>query len=104
RSMTPDMAARLGAYFQVPGLWFLQAQARWDAFLAEREGGPKDVERCPRLDEAIVTPEGVIRVRKVERSKPLAPWLVTAAFELPKEPEGTRVVVYPNGAQSLEHR
>ena len=29
--LTPGMAARLGRYFQVPALWFLQMQAVYDA-------------------------------------------------------------------------
>lgn len=31
QDLTPAMAARLGRYFQVPALWFLQMQAAYDA-------------------------------------------------------------------------
>jgi addiction module HigA family antidote len=105
RTLTPDTAGRLGLYFRVPALWFLEAQARFEAAAVEQnEGLSRVVVPFPGLDEVIVTPKGVVRVRRVEKSKPMSPWMASASHKSVAEGEGTRVVHYPNGMVALEHR
>lgn len=105
RALTPDTAARLGRFFQVPALWFLEAQARWDAAVAEEdETILRTVVPFSRLDEVIVTPRGAVPVRKVEKSRPMKPLMVSSTHSLPVAAEGTKVVAYPNGMVGLEHR
>ena len=105
RTLTPDTARRLGLYFQVPAQWFLEAQARWDAALVEQDSSlVAVVTPFPRLDETIVTPRGVVLIRKVERSRPMASVMASTIQQPAPEFEGTRVVQYPNGMVALEHR
>ena len=105
RSLTADTAARLGHFFQVPALWFLEWQAQWDAAAAERDDAIRAaVTPFARLNEVIVTPRGVVPLRRVEHTRPIAAWMASSSRPLRAEPEGTTVVQYPNGMLALEHR
>ena len=105
RSLTADTAARLGHFFQVPAVWFLEWQAQWDASAAEQDEALKAVVRpFAHLDQVIVTPRGVLPLRPVERVKPITAWMASSAHQLQAEPEGTTVVQYPHGMLALEHR
>ncbi len=71
--ITPDMAARLALYFDVPARWWLELQARWDAeHLARPEELRDDVAPYPGLADVLVTPRGIKRlVPRKKRSKPV---------------------------------
>lgn len=61
--ITPDMAARLALYFDVPARWWLELQARYDAeHLARPEELRDDVTPYPGLADVLVTPRGVKRL------------------------------------------
>jgi len=68
--LTPVMAARLGAFFQVPARWWLLMQAEYDAAVVEadptlREGvTPME----PDLD-VLITPKGVLRLAPASPSE-----------------------------------
>ena len=63
RSVTPDMAARLALFFDVPALWWLVDQARYDAaHLAPVEELRGVVTPCEGLSDVLVTPSGVKRL------------------------------------------
>ncbi len=106
RSLTPDTAARLGAYFQVPALWFLEAQARWDAQrLASDPALTAHVVPCARLANVIVTPKGVVHAPRARTVRPLAPLMVSLTEAPEPKPTGeVRVVINPDGTTALEHR
>ncbi len=103
--LTPDLAARLGAWLQVPAVWFLDAQTRWDAHLAEAALPAGAVSPFQGLADVIVTPRGIVRVTRSAR-KPLAPMMVSAssAGGSPVEEVGTRVVRHADGTLELQHR
>ncbi len=71
--ITPDTAARLALYFDVPARWWLELQARWDAeHLARPEELRDDVTPYPGLADVLITPRGVKRlVPRKERSEPV---------------------------------
>ncbi len=61
--ITPDTAARLAVYFDVPARWWLELQARYDAeHLARPEELRDEVTPYPGLDDVLVTPRGVKRL------------------------------------------
>jgi antitoxin HigA-1 len=71
RPITPDMAARLAVYFDVPSRWWLELQARYDAeHLACPEGVRDDVTPYPGLSEILVTPHGVQRLGPAKEPSP----------------------------------
>ena len=47
RSITPDTAVRLGAFFGVPPHWFMELQTRYDLEQAQAEGIGKGIARFP---------------------------------------------------------
>lgn len=60
RSLTPDLAARLGLFFGVPSEWWLVHQARYDAaHLASIEELVDIVKPYEGLADVLVTPNGV---------------------------------------------
>lgn len=62
-SITPDLAARLALFFDVPPDWWLFSQARYDAAnLAPVEALREVVEPYDGLSDVLVTPEGVRRL------------------------------------------
>lgn len=74
QDLTPVMAARLGRYFQVPPLWFLQMQAAYDA--ERMAGDPAATEGvAPRARDRnfLLTPAGARRLgaRSSSPSEPL---------------------------------
>ncbi len=61
--ITPDTAARLALYFDVPARWWLERQARYDAeHLARPEDLQGEVTPYPGLADIMVTPGGVQRL------------------------------------------
>lgn len=63
RSITPDTAARLALFFDVPTRWWLELQARYDAAKIEHAEELRDiVTPYEGLAEILVTPTGVKRL------------------------------------------
>ena len=58
--ITPDLAARLGAYFGVPPLWWLRMQADYDA--ASVEGTAAEIKPLALDSDVLLTPRGVMRL------------------------------------------
>ena len=108
--LTPEMAARLGAFFGVPARWWLLMQAEFDASeLAARPelgDGVVPLEADPDL---LLTPTGVIRLDDEASPEP-EPLLSIPrrALEIlpqddtePPESRRVRVVRYANGSLAL---
>lgn len=61
--LTPAMAARLGRYFQVPALWFLEMQAAYDAQRVSSDPAiAKGVTPRRRDRDFLLTPGGARRL------------------------------------------
>ena len=67
RRLTPDMAHRLGLYFNVPALWFLEMQARYDAQAPDLGG--MNVTLWNRKDDVLITPTGALDLGKPKRAQ-----------------------------------
>lgn len=113
RGISTDTAVRLGLFFNVPAVWWLEMQARYDT-----EGSPlvDELRECVTpyegLAEVLVTPRGVRhlpppkelepRVMMVRFSDGLVERLeAQAALEPPRRPRRVRTVTYENGAVAL---
>lgn len=106
--LTPEMAARLGAYFGVPARWWLLMQAEFDAgeiakHTELREGvTPLDV--SPNI---LLTPTGVLVLDAPEVAQPEPPPSISreALERLPQgslpERRKVRVIRYENGSVAL---
>ena len=108
--LTPEMAARLGAYFGVPARWWLLMQAEFD---------DREIAACPELFDGVtpmevdpdilLTPTGVLRLDTPDVAEPEPqPRLPRGALEaIPRsadhspERRRVRVVRYENGALAL---
>lgn len=69
--ITPAMAARLGAYFQVPARWFLQMQADYDAAVVECS--PEMTAGVSPLDidpDWMLTPDGALSLSAPQEPPP----------------------------------
>jgi len=63
RPITPDVAARLALFFDVPPRWWLMHQARYDAaYLAPVEALRDAVTPFGELADVLVTPHGATRL------------------------------------------
>ena len=108
--LTPEMAARLGAFFSVPPRWWLLMQAEFDASeiatRPELRDGVVPMEADPDL---LLTPTGVLHLDDVACIEPEPPPSIPrkALEALPQddaEPPGirrVRVVRYANGSLAL---
>ena len=107
RDLTPAMAARLGRYFQVPALWFLEMQAAYDAERVSADPAVwQGVTPRPRDRSFLLTPGGV-RPLGPRSSKPNEPLRIPyEAFDrdapapVPRS-HGVRQVEYEGGAVAL---
>ncbi len=111
--ITPSMAARLGAFFNVPARWWLLMQAEYDAYDLERH--PQALGITPLdLDPAILlTPSGVLRMDDPpHRGLADTPPLSISIQELSADnaslggnaestPRAVRTVRYENGSVAL---
>ena len=69
--ITPQMAARLGAYFQVPAKWWLQMQTGFDAAEIARRPSLREGVTPLELDcSLLVTPSGVLQLDEPEGPEP----------------------------------
>ena len=112
RSLTPDMAHRLALFFDVPSLWFLEMQARFEAHRREPKPDEYLVKPLGRGRGYLITPGGVHFFDR-SRFKPPAPLMVRVSDELrrrleaqvalapPRPPRKPKVVVLPDGTPIL---
>lgn len=106
--ITPAMAARLGAFFQVPARWWLLMQAEYDA--QEVSGKPELIKGVAPLEpdpDVLLTPSGVLRLAPAppseERPLSISRASLDALPEVPSRPAKRTVqtVQYENGAIAL---
>ncbi len=113
RRITPDTAVRLGMFFDVPAVWWLEMQARYDA---EHVEGVEElrglVAPYEGLARVLVTPSGVRVLGDAGEPAPrttlvpvpddlLARLRAQAAQAPRREPRRVRTVTYPSGATAL---
>ena len=113
RSITPDTAMRLSLYFNVPVRWWLEMQARFDS---ENESRMKELRKIvkpyPKLEEVIVTPNGIRHLRKSEHQSNQSDRMIIgteilkklkaqALISEHKTERKTKVVVYKDGSRAL---
>ncbi len=106
--VTPEIAARLGAYFQVPAKWWLSMQVDYDAQeLARRPAlreGVTPLELDPNL---LLTPTGIMHLDEPDEAQhePLFSISRAALEEIPQtsvpQPREVRLVRYANGSIAL---
>jgi antitoxin HigA-1 len=117
RSITPDTAIRLSLYFNTPARWWLEMQGRFDCENVPRINElRKIVKPCPKLNEILVTPRGVHRLKVCKKRQKRAKTMVFSreiydrlkAQVLANKPDSepdterkTEVVVYKDGSQAL---
>jgi len=105
--MSLEMAARLGAYFNVPPRWWLLMQAQYDAHIAEsRPDLAEGVTSMEFNPDVILTPNGVLRLDEAEPNGTPPPSI--SRDELSNRPSGSkpeerrvRVVQYESGSLAL---
>jgi addiction module HigA family antidote len=73
QSLTPTMAARLGRYFQVPALWFLEMQAAYDAERLSADPSVTEGVTPRRRDRNFLLTPGGARPLGARSSKPSEP-------------------------------
>ena len=74
RPITPDTAARLALFFDVPPRWWLELQARYDAaHLAQMKSLRNVVTPYEGLSDVLVTPHGVERLAPAEAARTETP-------------------------------
>jgi addiction module HigA family antidote len=107
QNLTPAMAARLGRYFQVPALWFLEMQAAHDADQVEADPtATQGVTPRPRDRNFLLTPAGA-RPLGSRSQKPVATLRIAyAEFDRNapapvSSPPAVRQVEYESGAVAL---
>lgn len=87
--LTPEMAARLGAFFRVPARWWIQMQADHDAQRVDADARlVADVTPWNPDPDMLLTPQGA---RRLDASNPR----VSSASH------GARTVRYDNGSVAL---
>ena len=106
--LTPTIAARLGAFFQVPARWWLLMQADYDAAMVSEDRtlieGVTPMEPDP---DVLLTPKGVLRLAPPVDSSPTEPISlsrteITALPEHAPQPRRRiQTVRYENGAIAL---
>lgn len=68
--LTPEMAARLGAYFQVPARWWLLMQAEYDAAMVDADPTLREgVTPMESDQDVLITPKGVLRLAPASPSE-----------------------------------
>lgn len=67
RRMSPDMAHRLGHYFQVPPLWFLEMQARFDTQTTAVDS--RSLKTWEPKRGILITPRGAVDLGKPKTEK-----------------------------------
>lgn len=114
RCLTPDTAMRLGLFFGVPALWWLEMQARYDAWDESRLEDLRGlVQPYEGLADVLVSPNGVRRLpADGEKPKPATMLMAVpddvlerlraqAAHAPPRTPRQVHTVTHPNGSIAL---
>jgi addiction module HigA family antidote len=110
--ITPDMAARLATFFNVPARWWLLMQAEYDALIIEQNKTYHQTIHPLELDPSVLlTPGGVLRLDEPAPSAFNAPplslsidaisQLPAAANPTPPSPRNVRTIRYENGSIAL---
>ena len=103
--LTPELGARLGAFFGVPARWWLLMQAEYDAQVVE--GSISGIEPMDFGPEVLLTPNGVMRLVTGEAAgpsatSPLSVGVPEKSGAGANEPAGTvRRVEFSNGSVAL---
>lgn len=107
--ITPELAACLGAYFQVPAMWWLSMQAEHDAQKIEQ--APEWVQNVVPLEsnpDFLLTPKGAMFLGALEEAKSGQEKLSVPMQELAKLPQTSKpqprevvTVHYPSGSVAL---
>ncbi len=80
--MTPALAARLGAFFQVPARWFLVHQLEWEEGQVDAEVVAGEVEPFAERSSTLITRRSATRLRAADTPAPKAALAtVSAEFE-----------------------
>lgn len=104
--LTPAMAGRLGVYFEVPALWWLQMQAAFDAQNVEHDSTiRREVTPWTQRDDVLLTPTGVLALSANPRP-PEPPLTIRyedfARIQLHEaRPRRVSMVSYENGGQAV---
>jgi len=113
RRITPDTAVRLGLFFDVPAVWWLEMQARYDADKpALIEALRPLVSPWPGLSRAIITPHSARRLTEPPAARQgailvnvpgelVARLRAQAALAPARAPRRVRTVILENGAPML---
>ena len=81
-ALTPDIALRLGLFFDVPALWWLEMQARYDAADRDRlEALRPSIRRYEGLGQVLVMPGGV---QRFDIGPGASPASITVAVKVPE--------------------
>lgn len=105
--MTSEIAARLGAYFQVPAKWWLSMQTDYDAQQIEQHPELSDDVVPLQLDPALLlTPKGVLHLGEPKDTDAPPPSIPRGELEkLPQtskpQPREVRIVHYAGGSVAL---
>jgi addiction module HigA family antidote len=110
--ITPDMAARLAAFFNVPARWWLLMQAEYDSFILEQNPPYHQTIHPLQLDPSVLlTPGGVLRLDDPSPTTLNAPplslstdaisQLPASANPPPPSPRNVRTIRYENGSLAL---
>ena len=113
RRMTPDTAIRLGLFFDVPPLWWLEMQARYDVDSSTQVNDLRErVRPYEDLANVLITPSGVRRPVQPGDSD-MGAVLISVPDEFlqrlraqvahvpPRAPREVRTVVYESGSTAL---
>lgn len=103
--LSPEMAARLGAYFQTPAKWWLQMQADYDADQIAGDPTMTDGVEPLALDPSVLlTPTGVLHLGDVVEDAGVGVTMSRTELERPPSSPASRtvqVVRYDSGSVAL---
>lgn len=113
RPLTPELAARLSLYFDVPVWWWLELQLRFEAQQIDIDSLRSAVAPFPELGRALISPAGARWLDKLPASEPVTLGIDGTLLERlramvalsPQRPE--RVLheeTYDNGLRALVGR
>lgn len=112
RDIDADLALRMGVFFDVPAMWWLELQAGHDLQLASKVEGASKFER---LDDFVITRSGARPIVRSEEETshvemlPVSGELLEmlraqAKLSAPRAPREVEEITLDNGAQALVGR
>ncbi len=111
--ITPSMAARLGAFFNVPARWWLLMQAEYDALHLARHPPALGITPLDLDPTVLLTPSGVLRLGDLPEDDPAEAQPLSISIQelsagdppqgdhAESEPRVVRTVRYENGSVAL---